>query len=139
MDLNLKTNPMNGFLLRSSTKPSRTVRLAEFKLPIRSVEVRQINVKRKMRNQEALAARKKPRKGLETQVADSVTSYGNEQIKSSKSRKRWCRRCGIIETCRWRTSPAGSQTYVTVLIWESVLYAFSNPVFDIVGLAMHVI
>jgi len=123
MDLYLKTKSIKGFSLRSSTKLSRTVRLAEFKLPIRSVEVRQINVKRKMCNQQALAARKKPRKDIETQVTDSVTSFGYEQIKNSKSRKRWCRRCGTVETCRWRTSPAGSQTYVTVMIWRSVVYA----------------
>lgn len=91
------------------------MRSTAFNLRNYSDEVRGSNVKRKNGDQQPLAVPKKPRKDLESQVTESVASFGHEQVKCNKSRKRWCRRCGTIETCRWRTSPAGSQTYVTVM------------------------
>jgi hypothetical protein len=110
VELCLKAKSLNSPPSRSSTRLSRTVHLANYKSSIRHVEVRQINLKRKLSNQQALDTRKKHRKDLKTQVTDSVISTGNGDTKSSKPRIRWCRRCGTIETCRWRTSPAGSQT-----------------------------
>ncbi|KAI8577972.1 hypothetical protein K450DRAFT_249280 [Umbelopsis ramanniana AG] len=110
VELCLKANSLNDPLTRSSSKLSRTVHLAKHKSTVLHVGVRQIDRKRKLSNQPALDTRKKHRKDIETQVTDNIISIGNGNTKSRQSRRRWCRRCGTIETCRWRTSPAGSQT-----------------------------
>lgn len=67
-----------------------------------------IDGKRKITHHHAPTRRKRQR-GPDKTKATTIPSHPVD-VRSDKSKPRWCRRCGITETCRWRTSPAGSQT-----------------------------
>jgi hypothetical protein len=96
---------------RSSITLSSAIHLAKQISANSNDDVRRVNAKRKMVNQQLPGTRKMHRKVVDTRRIAKVSSSGHDYVKSpSKSGTKWCRRCGVIETCRWRTSPAGSQT-----------------------------
>lgn len=64
--------------------------------------------KRKITEKKELPLRKKQKGSKKVTVVTMASP--SVQRKSDKPKVRWCRRCGITETCRWRTSLAGSQT-----------------------------
>lgn len=108
------TQCLDDFDEKSSSKSDRPIMerrkpcLMSQATSVTSENTNLIDGKRKITHHHALTSRKRQRVP-DKPKATTIPSHP-VHVRSDKSKPRWCRRCGIMETCRWRTSPAGSQT-----------------------------
>jgi hypothetical protein len=108
------TQCLNDFDEKSSGKSDRPIMerrkpcLMSQATSVTSENTNLIDGKRKITHYHAPTRRKRQR-GPDKTKATAIPSHP-VHVRSDESKPRWCRRCGIMETCRWRTSPAGSQT-----------------------------